>query len=322
MSIYYQHIGEALWERDAPKSIGSPTNGVRRFSLDDIRSFLDQIDPFERYLLEVAIEDLAPTGFQIWGIPSGAGSVLKDMSQGDFLLLLESTDFRYAGQVLFRVAQPLHRLSRHIWGEERFPIIVLLQGEMISYGWEKFRQNFKFDERYHMRGNTMRLSDARVRASASGTEERFIAEILTTAGRRYGDQETDFSAFANNLAIHMQTVKARLKQQIFRKQVLEKQGAKCAVCDLAVPGVIEAAHIVPKRHNGTDDARNGLALCATHHRMFDAGLFLVSPSNLSINVSSNEYSLADLRITRTDLNHLPSTPHPDAFLWRWQTGKP
>ena len=152
MTIFYQHIGERMWQRDAPRSIGSPDEGVRRFMLSDIEPFIDGIDPFEQLQLRATIEEAAPTGFQIWGLPSGASGVLRKMTQGDFLLLLESTDFRYAGQVLFRISQPLHRLSAHIWGEERFPIIVLLQGEMVTYGWDRFREHFNYAENYVHRG--------------------------------------------------------------------------------------------------------------------------------------------------------------------------
>jgi hypothetical protein len=65
MSIYYQHIGERLWERDGPRSIGLPDKGVRRFYIDDIRPFIDEIDPFERIKIENIISEFAPTGFQI-----------------------------------------------------------------------------------------------------------------------------------------------------------------------------------------------------------------------------------------------------------------
>ncbi len=140
---------------------------------------------------------------------------------------------------------------------------------------------------------------------------------MTTVGRRHGDQETDFRVFANNLVVHMRAVKARLGQQRFRRRVLDSQGAVCAVCDLAVSGVIEAAHVVPKEHDGSDDERNGLALCATHHRMFDAGLFAISPSDLSIHVMAEGYSSTDLRITRSNLNHMRALPHLTAFEWRW-----
>jgi hypothetical protein len=54
----------------------------------------------------------------------GARDVLADMKTGDFLMLLESSDFRYVGQVIHRVSQPCWDLSRHIWSEQRFPIII------------------------------------------------------------------------------------------------------------------------------------------------------------------------------------------------------
>ena len=31
LTIYYQHIGEVMWERDGPRSIGTPKTGVVRF---------------------------------------------------------------------------------------------------------------------------------------------------------------------------------------------------------------------------------------------------------------------------------------------------
>ena len=178
MTIYYQHIGEVLWKRDAPKSIGSHENGVVRFSANDIERFLNLLNPFEQQQIRDTIHKFAPDGFQIWGLPSGAKHVLNDMSKGDFLLLLESTEFRYVGEVLYRISQPLHLFSAHIWGEERFPIIILLRGKMITYGWDQFKKHFGFAETYHMRGNTARIADNRVAESPSGTEKAFINSIF------------------------------------------------------------------------------------------------------------------------------------------------
>ena len=39
---------------------------------------------------------------------------------------------------------------------------------------------------------------------------------------------------------------------------------------------MEAAHIYPVEKNGTDDLRNGIALCKLHHWAFDGGLFSIS----------------------------------------------
>lgn len=111
MSIYYQHIGEVLWQRDAPKSIGTTKTGVKRFEMSDIEPFLSHLEPFELLMICSKLVEFAPTGFQIWGIPEGARGVLANMSTGDFLMLLESSDFKYVGQVIYRTSQPCWDLS-------------------------------------------------------------------------------------------------------------------------------------------------------------------------------------------------------------------
>ncbi len=74
---------------------------------------------------------------------------------------------------------------------------------------------------------------------------------------------------------------------------------------------------------GSDDPLNGLPLCATHHRSFDASLFGLEPgSALRIVPTEGGPSLRDLRITRADLAHLPALPHPEAVAWRWAHKRP
>lgn len=183
MTIYYQHIGEVMWARDAPCSIGAPSTGLVRFSFRDIEPFLKELDTFELVSIQRQVAKLAPNGFQIWGIPSGARHVLEPMETGDFLLLLESSDFAYAGEVIHRISQHCWELSSHIWGEARFPLIILLKGELILYSWDEFREHFGFAANYHMRGNTMRLNAKRIASSPSRTEQAFIARVLATAGK-------------------------------------------------------------------------------------------------------------------------------------------
>jgi predicted restriction endonuclease len=89
------------------------------------------------------------------------------------------------------------------------------------------------------------------------------------------------------------------------------------VCDIAIPEVLDAAHVVDKEHNGTDDRRNGLGLCVLHHRMFDAKLFSIEPETLELR-PLEPYTLADLRISRTGIGHLQVKPHHEALRWRWE----
>ncbi|AWN41160.1 HNH endonuclease [Methylobacterium durans] len=319
MSVFYQHIGEALWRRDAPKSIGTPEGGLRRFRLPEIEKHLQNIPPSELAAAHSKMTELAPTGFQVWGLPEGARDAIKNMEDGDFLMLLENTDFKFVGQVLHRLSEPCWDLSRHIWGEARFPLVVFLQGELTSYPWTNFCADFSFADGYHMRGNTMRLSSERIGSSPWQTEEGFISHLLTTTGVNPEDQASDFQAFANNLQIHLRMVKARAAQQRFRQGTISKQGMECAFCSMSIPEVLEAAHIVPKEHDGADDHRNALVLCALHHRMFDSGLLRINPNTRSV-LAGGSYSLDELRVTRHQIAAGPQWPHERSLRWRWERG--
>ena len=64
---------------------------------------------------------------------------------------------------------------------------------------------------------------------------------------------------------------------IFRDTLLRIYEGECAVCQSGLRTErfleVEGAHIVPRSRAGANDARNGLALCRTHHWAFDHGLF-------------------------------------------------
>jgi len=67
---------------------------------------------------------------------------------------------------------------------------------------------------------------------------------------------------------------------IFRLTIQKVYGYTCAICGICLKSPlgsveIDAAHIVPKNQFGTDDVRNGLALCKRHHWAFDHGLFSI-----------------------------------------------
>jgi putative restriction endonuclease len=95
--------------------------------------------------------------------------------------------------------------------------------------------------------------------------------------------------------------KTRPGQQRFSFLVFQRYGEKCAVCDLDLPELLDAAHLIPKKDNGTDDPRNGIVLCALHHRALDAGLFCIDPDTLRVCYRENGPDAAALRITRSDI---------------------
>ena len=81
-----------------------------------------------------------------------------------------------------------------------------------------------------------------------------------------------------------ENVRRRQRSSAFSKAVLDAYGERCAVCEFSVrlhdtPVALDAAHIRWHRAGGRDrdKVRNGLSLCALHHRLFDAGAFTLSP---------------------------------------------
>lgn len=66
-------------------------------------------------------------------------------------------------------------------------------------------------------------------------------------------------------------VQRRLHQARFRNAVLAAYRTRCAVCVLRIRPLLDGAHLVPDRDpKPTIVVSEGMALCPTHHRAFDA----------------------------------------------------
>ncbi|NQT33695.1 HNH endonuclease [bacterium] len=68
-------------------------------------------------------------------------------------------------------------------------------------------------------------------------------------------------------------IKARLGQDFFRGLVLSNFDYKCAITGIAIPGLLNASHIIPWSQDETKrlNPSNGLCLNAIHDRAFDKG---------------------------------------------------
>jgi len=72
-------------------------------------------------------------------------------------------------------------------------------------------------------------------------------------------------------------VQRRLHQRPFRDRVLLAYGSQCALCRLRHPRLLDAAHIKEDSDGGEPIVPNGMAMCAIHHRAFDAYVLGVRP---------------------------------------------
>lgn len=100
-------------------------------------------------------------------------------------------------------------------------------------------------------------------------------------------------------------VKVRgMGQILFRNLLLKAYDYQCAFCGINFQAVLEACHIIPWEHSSPSqrlDPKNGILLCATHHRLFDSGLITVT-QRLKIHfydekMEEGEYSQVEKALT-------------------------
>ncbi|QCR18291.1 HNH endonuclease [Agrococcus sp. SGAir0287] len=70
----------------------------------------------------------------------------------------------------------------------------------------------------------------------------------------------------------------RVHQPAFRGMVMRAYEERCAICRLAHPRLLDAAHILGDKHElGLPVTSNGLALCKIHHGAYDSDMLGISP---------------------------------------------
>lgn len=153
------------------------------------------------------------------------------------------------------------------------------------------------------------------------------ADLVEAEERRYAASSAGFEEVPSHFE---RPVIERLTQRpyrdvAFRRKVLAAYGHRCAFSGLGLTNgggrpEVQAAHIRPVAHGGSDSPRNGLALSGTLHWMFDRGLISVAEDR-TILVSRNKVpSDVTARLVAPDGKlRLPreasAWPHPENLRW-------
>ncbi len=69
----------------------------------------------------------------------------------------------------------------------------------------------------------------------------------------------------------------RLHQKAFRERVLMAYGLRCALTNLPLVDLLEAAHIIPDAEGGDASVQNGIAMSTFHHTAFESNLMGIDP---------------------------------------------
>lgn len=74
------------------------------------------------------------------------------------------------------------------------------------------------------------------------------------------------------------SMKVRLHQRRFRQLIVRAYRNRCAICELRHEPLLDAAHILPDRHErGEPEVPNGLSLCKIHHSAYDVHILGIDP---------------------------------------------
>jgi len=69
-------------------------------------------------------------------------------------------------------------------------------------------------------------------------------------------------------------IKTRVNQRFFRQVILNNYSYRCAICNINIPDLLIAGHIIPWSANKKErlNPQNGICLCSLHDKAFDRGL--------------------------------------------------
>jgi putative restriction endonuclease len=154
------------------------------------------------------------------------------------------------------------------------------------------------------------------------------ADLIEVEAARY---DAPTAELADGAAVFERPVLERLSRRAyrdvaFRRKVREAYGYRCAMSGLMLRNgggrpEVQAAHIRPVEHKGSDSVRNGLALSGTLHWMFDRGLISVADDAETILVSRNKVpgDVVDRLLAPGGRLLKPrdprNAPHPENLRW-------
>lgn len=292
MKVYFHHVGVKGADRDFPKTVYS------KVSLDLFYQYL----PNETKDIYIPIlESLYPERvFSCWGVPSGAQSVIRNLSDGDYVILVKKSSFSGSVPVLAYVSLyipvELPSLSSALWGESKFPYIFTCDVNQMNLTWGEFVNQLGYKTNFRPTGQFYSIQDDRLIKGFGGPEgyisylhenhvvdysTEFSGDILFAheSPTDYIPAWKDIASFSNENKELLVTERrnyalSRIGQGKFRTDLLSYWGG-CSVTGVTKTDVLIASHIKPWRASvNTErlDPYNGLILIPNLDRLFDRGL--------------------------------------------------
>jgi len=127
-----------------------------------------------------------------------------------------------------------------------------------------------YDQQFHV--ESILSQDLYIDTRVSLLEDSSILEDELKISR-----DSEFPTIIERTRISLSVIH-RKNQSRFRREVLHAASGCCVITNESTSDVLEAAHIVPVSHGGTDNVNNGLCMRVDIHRLFDGGKIRILPN--------------------------------------------
>lgn len=208
------------------------------------------------------------------------------------------------------IPEPFPTISETLWKSDRFPYVFFFETKLIDLRWRDFQSHIGLNPRYNPRGLFSSIATDRLsHLNRFGGVEGYLKYLIRTSPSDsqpfipidqhdlliYGIQQLagsiqevndvldsfrylqeDEPSLTGDAEIEKTEVHRRVRDAAFSVAVRRAYENRCGVCGDGLHGPngeieVQAAHIFPKRLDGSDDIRNGISLCRKHHWAFDVG---------------------------------------------------
>lgn len=177
MQVFFHHVGQSGARVDFPKTVYQELDEVTvQDSIPD-----NMVAKYETISM---LRRQFPEGrFNCWGVPAGAKSVIRRLSMGDCVLLVEKagrTDGEVPVLCEVKVYLPVEfpNLSKALWGSNKFPYIFFFDTERIALTWPELRSQLGYSENYDPRGRFYSVKSRRF--NEFGGEDRYVMFLRQT----------------------------------------------------------------------------------------------------------------------------------------------
>ncbi|GIU36432.1 hypothetical protein TUM4644_37390 [Shewanella colwelliana] len=277
MQLFFHGVGLKGANQDFPKTVFGDV------AVDEIVAHV----PIElREEVNTTLTAQFPSGFcNVWGVPDGAKSIIKNLSPNDVMLLIKTTGGAGEMPALCHVKsfwrQHMPELSNFLWGSNHFPYVFFFKTQSIDLTWFQFKQDVNYMPKFRPSGNVYRVREDRF-VHFDGVEG-YVNQILTSSYAITQSQPIEVEEDTPNTEYAEGERKAKEVHYFKRNPKLvaeakEKLGYVCYACGFDFEKVygdigknyIECHHLNPLSER--DDAfastiDDVCMLCSNCHRM-------------------------------------------------------